>query len=98
MNTTNEPMPPAPVDRLVGRVVHCWRNTHSFPVSSSFIDDPIAPGVCELLIRVPSSLIPSIIEKCEAYQDPEITLAEINPPKTTNNPPSAPTPNRQTGA
>lgn len=68
-----------PLHRVVGHVLHCWENTFSFPVSSSFIDEPILPEMCEFLIRVPSKSATEIIAKCKAYSDVDVLLVECPP-------------------
>jgi len=60
MNKQEKPSSPAPVQPLVGRLLHTFRNNSAFPVSSSFIDERIEAGCTEMLIRVPNEHTDSV--------------------------------------
>lgn len=68
-----------PVHGIVGRVLHCWENTFPFPVSSSFLDEPIGVDTCEIIIRVPSASVRDVINRIHSGIDVDVALIECQP-------------------
>lgn len=69
---------PAQMRRVVGQVLHTFNNCESFPVSSSFLDERIPPGVTEMLLRIPiehsgtvSQFVRSLTPHTTNHQDEE---------------------------